>query len=362
MVCPNGTVLKRPTDAQAAICLGITPDLDPSIVYDVAIVGAGPSGLAAAVYASSEGLNAIVIDQRSIGGQAGASSRIENYLGFPTGISGQALAGRAFNQALKFGTEIALPLQVQELVASREPRTAPEPFVLRLDNGKSVRSRTVVIATGARYRRPNIPDVASLEGGAVSYWASAIEAKLCENDDIVLVGGGNSAGQAISFLAPRVRRLHLVIRRGLAETMSTYLIERISAFSNVEVHLGCEVTSLVEDLDAGRVKALVTNVATKASTAVDARKVFLFIGADPNTDWLNGVVTTDEKGFVETGSAVSAKDPSAGGVERSTLETSVPLVFAIGDVRAGSTKRVAAAVGEGAAVVSEIHAALKAMA
>jgi thioredoxin reductase (NADPH) len=357
MICPNGTVLKSPSDGEAAVCLGITPVLDPNLIYDVAVVGAGPSGLAAAVYAASEGLSVIVLDQRAVGGQAGASSRIENYLGFPTGISGQALAGRALNQALKFGAEIALPLQVTELVAPPAGATGGS-LTLRLDNGSDVMARTVVVATGARYRRPDIPNISGFEGGGVSYWASAIEAKICEDDAVVLVGGGNSAGQAVAYLAPRVRKLHLVIRRDLSETMSSYLIDRIAALPNVVVHLGCQVTSLAEDVIGGRLTASVTNMRSGATQDIDAMRVFMFIGADPNTDWLLGSVQTDNKGFIRTGPDLFGSDEPAGR-PAFPLETSLPYVFAIGDVRAGSTKRVAAAVGEGAGVVSQIHAALK---
>lgn len=360
MVCPNGTVLRSPSEGEAAVCLGITPVLNPNTIYDVAIVGAGPSGLAAAVYAASEGLSVIVLDQRAVGGQAGASSRIENYLGFPTGISGQALAGRAFNQALKFGAEIALPLKVKELLVPRVA-TFDRPPILRLNNGNDVKARTIVIATGAEYRRPDIPAIADLEGGVVSYWASAIEAKICENDDIVLVGGGNSAGQAIAYLAPRVRTLHLIIRRDLSETMSSYLIDRIGALPNVVTHLGCQVTALEDDVLNGRVSATVTNSKSSESHAINARRVFMFIGADPNTGWVDNNVETDSKGFIRTGSDIEGNTVHA---ERTPLplETSVPYVFAIGDVRAGSTKRVAAAVGEGAAVVSQIHLVLKTLA
>ncbi|QWW66253.1 FAD-dependent oxidoreductase [Rhizobium sp. WYJ-E13] len=358
MVCPNGTVLKHPTDAEAACCLGIMPELDPAAVYDVAIVGAGPSGLAAAVYAASEGLSVIVIDARSIGGQAGSSSRIENYLGFPTGISGQALAGRAFNQALKFGAEIALPLEVNELIPAPSGRRRTDPMVLRVEGDRTVKARTVVIASGASYRRPDIPDITRFEGAGISYWASAIEAKLCENDDIALVGGGNSAGQAIAFLAPRVRRLHLVIRRSLTETMSTYLIDRIAALPNVEMHLGCELTALSED-PHGRLAATIRDLKGQSEKNYNLRRVFMFIGADPNTDWIKCRIKTDDRGFIRTGTAFSPEVEEELGRRSLQLETSLPYVFAIGDVRAGSTKRVAAAVGEGAAVVSDVHAALR---
>ncbi|HEX2473946.1 MAG TPA: FAD-dependent oxidoreductase, partial [Lacipirellulaceae bacterium] len=212
MICPNGTLLKRPSDVEAAACLGITPELDPDTVYDVAIVGAGPAGLATAVYAGSEGLSALVLDERAFGGQAGASSRIENYLGFPTGISGMGLAGRAFNQALKFGVKIAIPLEVTRLDCGGNGKDGENLLRLELKNGGAVRAKTVVIATGVQYRRPAIPSLAEFEGAGVSYWATAVEAKLCEGEEIALVGGGNSAGQAVVFLAPKVKRLHLVVR------------------------------------------------------------------------------------------------------------------------------------------------------
>lgn len=345
VVCPNGTILKRPSDVEVAACLGITPDLDPAMVYDVAIVGAGPAGLAAAVYAASEGLSAIVLDERAIGGQAGASARIENYLGFPTGISGQALAGRAFNQALKFGAEIAVPLEVARLVCDEEV-VDDEPLVLALPGDRQVRSRTVIVASGARYRRPDIPDLERFEGAGVSYWASPIEARLCEGEEVALVGGGNSAGQAVAFLAPRVKHLHLVVRRDLAATMSRYLIDRIAALPNVTLHVGVEIVGLEGDRATGLTAAIFRNHRDGGTLRRAIRHLFLFIGADPNAGWLHGCVETDEKGFIVTGKAAL------------TLQTSRARVFAIGDVRAGSTKRVAAAVGEGAAVVAQIHVAL----
>ena len=358
MVCPNGTVLKRPTDAEAAVCLGITPDLDPQSVYDVAVVGAGPAGLAAAVYAASEGLSVLVLDQRAFGGQAGASARIENYLGFPTGISGQALAGRAFNQALKFGAEIAIPLEVARLDCGGLQRRPGAPLRLELTDGRSVPARTVVIASGARYRRPDIPNLATFEGAGVSYWASPIEAKLCEGEEIALVGGGNSAGQAVVFLAPKVKRLHLVVRRGgLEATMSRYLIDRIGALPNVDLHVGKEVVGLEGDRTEGLTAAVFRNRSSGATQICPLRHLFLFIGADPNAGWLQNCAAVDAKGFVLTGFAC----PDGASLRRRAalpLETSVPGVFAIGDVRAGSTKRVAAAVGEGAAVVAQIHTAL----
>jgi thioredoxin reductase (NADPH) len=358
MICPNGTVLKRPTEVEAGVCLGITPDLDPQSVYDVAVVGAGPAGLATAVYGASEGLSVLVLDQRAFGGQAGASARIENYLGFPTGISGQALAGRAFNQALKFGAEIAIPLEVARLDFGGPERRPADPLRLELTDGRAVLARTVVVASGARYRRPDIPNLSTFEGAGVSYWASPVEAKLCEGEEVALVGGGNSAGQAVVFLAPRVKRLHLVVRReGLEATMSRYLIDRIGALPNVDLHVGKEVIALEGDQTEGLTAAVFRNRSSGASHVCPLRHLFLFIGAEPNADWLQSCTAVDDKGFVLTGLAC----PNGASPRRRAalpLETTMPGVFAIGDVRAGSTKRVAAAVGEGAAVVAQIHTAL----
>jgi thioredoxin reductase (NADPH) len=351
MICPNGTVLKRPTNVAAASCLGMTPDLDPNVVHDVVVVGAGPAGLATAVYAASEGLSVLVLEQRAIGGQAGASSRIENYLGFPTGISGQALAGRAYNQALKFGVELALPLDVQTLRCDATAEAPHAPLQLSLDNGITVQARTVVVASGARYRRPQVEHLARFEGSGVSYWASPIEARMCAGEEIALLGGGNSAGQAVVYLAPKVKKLHLVIRgRGLEASMSKYLIDRIQALPNVELHTQTELLSLEAD-DQGALRgATYRDRATGMTHGCQLRHLFLFIGADPNTDWLKGCVTLDPAGFVVTGANGAA-----------LLETDRAGVFAIGDVRAGSVKRVAAAVGEGAAVVAQIHQYLAAI-
>ena len=347
MVCPSGRVLRQPSDAEAAHCLGMTPDIDPDHRYDVAIVGAGPAGLATAVYAASEGLSVIVLDQRAIGGQAGASARIENYLGFPTGISGQALAGRAYNQALKFGAELAIPLEAATLECGREDGA------LRLDlaDGKQLQASTVVIASGARYRRPQIDQLDRFEGHGVSYWASPVEARLCEGGVVALVGGGNSAGQAVAFLAPRVKELHLIIRgEGLEASMSQYLIERIAALPNVTLHTGTEVAALEGDPERGLQAAVLRTRADGQTQRLELRHLFLFVGADPNTGWLQQCVETDAHGFVVTGSVRAEGLPPC-----LPLETNRRGVFAIGDVRAGSVKRVAAAVGEDAAVVAQIH-------
>jgi thioredoxin reductase (NADPH) len=338
VVCPNGNLLKNPSDADVASCLGIMPAIDMDMTYDVAVVGAGPAGLATAVYAASEGLSVIVLDGSAMGGQAGASARIENYLGFPTGISGQELAARAFHQAIKFGAEVAVPLTVARLDCSSEP------LQLQFAAGGALKANTVVIATGARYRRPDIEGLDGFEGTAVSYWASPIEARLCAGQTVGLVGGGNSAGQAIVFLASYVTRMHVFVRRDLSETMSRYLIDRIAVLPNVDVHVGSQIVGLNGDGAGGLESAAVHSMSNGLSQAFALRHLFLFIGAEPNADWLDGCVETDKDGFVQTG------------LNALPHETSRPGVFAIGDIRSGSTKRVAAAVGEGAAVIAEVHA------
>jgi thioredoxin reductase (NADPH) len=358
MICPDGSVLKRPKDAEAAMCLGITPVLDTSVLHDVVVVGAGPAGLAAAVYAASEGLSVLVLDQRGYGGQAGASARIENYLGFPTGISGAALAGRAYSQAQKFGVEVAIPLEIKYLDCGGPGRLAHEPVRLELTDGRSVFGRTVVVASGARYRQPNIANVADFEGAGVSYWASPVEAKLCEGEEIALIGGGNSAGQAVVFLAPKVKHIHMAVRgKGLEATMSRYLIDRINALPNISLYTGAEVIGLEGDETGALAQATFRGVDSGNVVTHPLRHLFLFIGAEPNASWLAKRVAVDGKGFVITGGEFAPTDTP---INRAPLplETSIAGVFAIGDVRAGSTKRVGAAIGEGAAVVAQIHAAL----
>lgn len=347
VICPDGTVLRAPTENQIATQLGWLPEFDPAHVYDVAIVGAGPAGLATAVYAASEGLSVAVFDCRAPGGQAGASSRIENYLGFPTGISGQALAGRAFVQAQKFGAHIAIPTKIKALHCDCNP------IQIELENGKRVTTQTVVIASGAAYRRPDIAGLERYEGHGTYYWASPVEAKLCKNSEVVLVGGGNSAGQAVVYLATHAKHVHVLIRgAGLSASMSHYLVERIGSLPNVTVRTHTQITSLDGD---GRALTAVNCKTPDGPLTIDSRHLFLFTGADPNTDWLrNCNVNVDGKGFVLTGP--EAHEGRTEGVM--ALETSVPGVFAIGDVRSSSTKRVAAAVGEGAAVVSQIHGLL----
>jgi thioredoxin reductase (NADPH) len=335
-------VLKRPSDAEAGVGLGITPVLEPGSKFDVIVVGAGPAGLATAVYAASEGLSVLVLDTRSFGGQAGASARIENYLGFPTGISGQALTAR-----LHSGAKVRRPIRRPSFC--RRTRLLKSPLHrVKLDNGVSVFGRTVVIASGARYRRPDIDNLHRFEGTSVSYWATPIEANLCEGRDIVLVGGGNSAGQAAVFLALYARRIHLVVRSaGLEASMSRYLIDRITATPNVELRVHTAVTGLSGTPNGDLESVLVSCQETGDSWQVDAQHMFLFIGADPNTQWLDRRIALDNKGFVLTGQA-----------SQLPLETSSRGVFAIGDVRKGSIKRVAAGVGEGAAAVAQIHSYL----
>jgi thioredoxin reductase (NADPH) len=342
VICPDGTVLRHPSDPELATCLGMLPELDASLVYDVAIVGAGPAGLATAVYAASEGLSVIVLDSRAPGGQAGASSRIENYLGFPTGISGQALAGRAFVQAQKFGAHVAIPVKVKAL------HCEDTPYRLELKCGGSVKARNIVIASGAVYRHPAIEGLERFEGRGVYYWASPVEAKLCKREQVVLVGGGNSAGQAIVYLASHAAKVHVLIRRsGFEATMSRYLIDRINSLPNVFIHPHSEIGCLDAD-SRGLSSVVLKRPLPDGTERLDTRHLFLFTGADPNTDWLRTCgVQLDPKGFVLTG--------SKGQNSTCDLGTSVDGVFAIGDARAGSTKRVAAAVGEGAAVVAQIH-------
>jgi thioredoxin reductase (NADPH) len=348
-VIADGTVLRNPSETELARALGMIGGPSGNKIYDTAIVGCGPAGLATAVYAASEGLSVAVLDARSYGGQAGASARIENYLGFPTGISGQALAGRAFSQAQKFGADIMIPIGVKALDCSR----ADGAFALALDGGDTLRARSVVVASGARYRRPEIENLEKFEGRGVWYWASPIEARLCAEQEIVLVGGGNSAGQAAVFLSGHARKINMIIRGGgLGASMSRYLIERIEATPNIELIFNTEVVALegAEDGSLERVRWR-SRLGGEDHTA-EIRNLFLFVGADPATDWLDGCgVTVDRGGFVVTG----AQSEQNQGRLVAPLETSVPGVFAVGDVRSGSVKRVGGAIGEGAQVVAALH-------
>ncbi|MFB9265016.1 FAD-dependent oxidoreductase [Bradyrhizobium erythrophlei] len=346
VVCPDGTVLRNPSENALAMALGMIGRHAHDKLYDVAVVGSGPAGLATAVYAASEGLSVAVFDSRAFGGQAGASARIENYLGFPTGISGQALAGRAFNQAQKFGAEMLIPVSVKSLDCSK----ASGAFALATECGHTLRAKSVVVASGARYRRPEIDNLEAYEGRGVWYWASPIEARLCANQDVVLVGGGNSAGQAAVFLSTHARKVYMIIRGGgLGASMSRYLIERIEATPNIELIFNAEVIGLegAETLERVRWRS---RLAPDQFT-LDIRNLFLFVGADPATGWLEGCgVQVDRAGFVLTG-----VQGGEGTRPVPPLETTVPGVFAVGDVRSGSVKRVGGAIGEGAQVVAALH-------
>jgi thioredoxin reductase (NADPH) len=352
VVCPSGSVLLNPSEEALGRCLGMLDTASADALFDVAVVGAGPAGLATAVYAASEGLHVVVLDCRSFGGQAGASARIENYLGFPTGISGQALAGRAFVQAQKFGAEILIPAQAASLDCARSGPAGE--LTLTLSGGRKIRSRTVVIASGARYRRPDVPRLGEFEGRGIWYWASALEAKMCTQSEVVLVGGGNSAGQAAVFLAESALNVHMLVRGpGLAASMSRYLIDRIEATANIELHPHTQLTELHGDLPSGLAAVTWRDGRTGLEEQRPIRHVFLFVGADPETDWLDGChVARDANGFVLTGNACASHTP---GALSAPLESNVPGVFAVGDVRSGSVKRVGGAIGEGAAVVALIH-------
>jgi len=349
-LCPGGSVLVDPSESALARCLGLLDTSERQELFDVAVVGAGPAGLATAVYAASEGLHVIVVDCRAFGGQAGASARIENYLGFPTGISGQALAGRAFVQAQKFGAEILIPAQASSLDCSRAG-TGGE-VQLSLSDGRRIRAKTIVIASGARYRRPDVPRLGGFEGRGVSYWVSAIEARMCAEAEVALVGGGNSAGQAAVYLAQAGAKVHMLIRGpDLAASMSRYLIDRIEATSGIELHRHTQVAALHGDEAKGLAALTWRNDRTSIEQQRPIEHLFLFIGADPETEWLKGCgVVLDHHGFVLTGKPCTPESrlPAA-------LETTVPGVFAVGDVRSGSVKRVGGAIGEGAAAVALIH-------
>ena len=355
-VCPKGTVLKNPSEAELARALGMVPIDETDQTYDVAIVGAGPAGLSTAVYAASEGLSVIVLDARAFGGQAGASARIENYFGFPAGISGQALTGRAYVQAQKFGARMLIPASVSRLDPNETSAT------LHLEDSRRVKAATVVVATGARYRRLNVPNLADFEGHGVWYWASPIEARLCRNEEIVLVGGGNSAGQAAVFLRNFAAKIWMLVRGpSLEESMSRYLIDRIASIDNIQVLTQTEVVALYGSREGQLERVRWRNTMTGVETEKPIRHVFLFIGAEPATAWLNGSgIALDEKNFILTGSdVVSDSHGSNNGPTRPLpLETSVCSVFAAGDVRSGSVKRVGAAIGEGAVVGAELHVVL----
>jgi thioredoxin reductase (NADPH) len=355
-VCPKGTILRSPTERDLARALGMVPADASGRTYDVVIVGAGPAGLSTAVYAASEGLSVIVLDAVAFGGQAGESARIENYLGFPTGIPGRELAAQAFVQAQKFGAEMVIPAETVSLDCSHVP------YGLQLADGRQVKGSTVVVASGAHYRRPDIPYLRDFEGRGVWYWASPIEARLCRNEEVALVGGGNSAGQAAVFLRDFAAKVWVLVRGpSLSESMSRYLIDRIAAADNIGVLTETEITALSGSSEGQLERVRWRNRITGAETEKPIRNVFIFIGADPATSWLEGCgVGLDAKGFVRTGAAlpVTSVMDDSGPRRPLPLEADVANVFAVGDVRAGSVKRVGAAIGEGAAVVAQIHTVL----
>ena len=344
VVCPNGELLRNPTEGELARCLGLVSPVDPARVYDVAVVGAGPAGLSAAVYAASDGLSVLVLDRHAFGGQAGASARIENYLGFPTGISGIALMARAYNQAQKFGVEMAIPKTVVRLENPSDSR--PGEFSLHLADNECARARSVVVATGARYRRLEVENLTDFEGSSVHYWASPLEGRLCAGQEVVVVGGGNSAGQAVVYLATMVTKVWLLLRcSDLGAKMSSYLVQRIRGLSNVEVVTRASISAL-EGKDGILEAVRWRQGGSLAEVRRPINHLFLFIGAEPNSAWLaDAGIALDDKGFVLTGAAL----------ERRMLETSRSGVFAVGDIRSGSAKRVATAVGDGAQVVANLH-------
>lgn len=345
VITPDHELLRNPSTAELADSLGLTETIEPDRVYDVAVIGAGPSGLAAAVYAASEGLDTIVIEGMAPGGQAGTSSKIENYLGFPTGISGQALAGRAQVQAQKFGARLAISRQVVGIDC------AARPYRLHLDDSQAIQARAIVVATGARYRKLDVPDYERYEGQGIHYAATPMEGQLCTNEEVIVVGGGNSAGQAAMFLSRIAAHVHILVRgTGLAATMSDYLVQRIRQSVRISLHTETEIVAF-DGNDRLRGVSWIHRPSGKQETRPVAN-VFVMVGAEPNTDWLGGCLQLDAKGFICTG--VDANGPIA----TSLYATSKHGIFAVGDVRAGSVKRVAAGVGEGAAVIQAVHRSL----
>lgn len=356
VVCVGGErTIKNPSNQELAECLGMNPQLDSTKVRDLIVIGAGPAGLAAAVYAASEGLDVLVLETNAPGGQAGSSSKIENYLGFPTGISGQALAGRALVQAQKFGAEVAIANSAIHM------HCEPKPYEIVLSGDHVVRGRAIIIASGAEYRQLALDNVNRFLGVGIYYAATFVEAQLCKDEDIVIVGGGNSAGQAAVFLATSCRHVHVLVRsQGLADSMSRYLIRRIEDSPNVTLHTRTEITGLEGDAQLEHVTW--RSAADNRTETKPIRHIFLMTGAVPNTHWLEGCVGLDEKGFVRTGTDLHGEDLACSSWPLTRqpylFETNVPRIFAVGDVRSGSVKRVAAAVGEGSACVQLVHRVL----
>jgi thioredoxin reductase (NADPH) len=349
LICRGELVLRNPSNAKAAECFGLNAGIDEKAVYDLIVVGAGPSGLAAAVYGASEGLNVLVVESNAPGGQAGSSSRIENYLGFPMGISGQELANRAFVQAEKFGANVAVARAARGLKCDRVP------YTVELEEGGTVQGRSVILAAGAQYRKLDLPNLSQFEGVGIYYGATKVEGQLCGNQDVIVVGGGNSAGQAALFLSGIARRVYLVVRRAsLADTMSRYLISRIEACEQITLKPRTEIEALEGNGHLERVRWREAETGTSAEHEI--RHLFLMTGASPNTAWLGGCLATDDKQFLRTGTelgdAWTARRPPY------LLETSRPGVFAVGDIRSGSVKRVASAVGEGSMAVQFVHRVL----
>src|SRR6201984_1075571 len=355
VICGGKTVLRNPTNRQVADCLGFNEGIDQQEMRDVIIVGAGPSGLSSAVYAASEGLRALVLETHAPGGQAGSSSKIENYLGFPTGISGQELAGRAYAQVQKFGAHVIIARSAAKLHCEQKP------LHVELDDGTSVAARSVVVATGAKYRRLSVPNAERFEGVGIYYGATVMESQLCAGEEIVVIGGGNSAGQAAVFLARNAKRVYMLVRSdGLSETMSRYLIRRIEEEKKIELRTQTEITAGEGSNRLERISWR-DKRAGKVETR-DIRHIFVMTGADPNTDWLRRCVVLDRAGFIKTGVDLTPEDLASSRWPLTRLprllETSVPGVFAVGDVRAGNIKRVASSVGEGAIAVAFVHQAL----
>src|SRR6266571_2608143 len=355
VICRCTVVLRNPTNQQIAECLGFNDAIDRTHLRDLVVVGAGPAGLAAAVYAASEGLDVLVLESTAPGGQAGASSRIENYLGFPTGISGQELAARAFNQAQKFGAQLMIGHDAKGLTCDRKP------YAIELDGASRVSARAVIIATGAEYRRLSLANLSRFEGAGVYYAATSMEAQLCKGEEVIVVGGGNSAGQAAVFLAETTKRVHILVRSdGLADTMSRYLIRRIEDHPAIVMHVRTEIVGLEGDRHLERVRWR-DNASGREETH-DIRHVFSMTGAIPSTAWLRGCIALDARGFIKTGQDLSPDDLAAAHwpLPRAPrlLETSLPGVFAVGDVRSGSVKRAASAVGEGSIAIAAVHQVL----
>ncbi len=355
LICRGDAFLRNPTNEQIAECLGFNQAVDTEKVRDLVVVGAGPSGLAAAVYGASEGLDVLVLESTAPGGQAAASSKIENYLGFPTGISGQELAARAYNQAQKFGAQVLIAKGATELSCERRP------FAIEIEKGQRLPARTVIIATGAAYRRLPIENLAQFEGAGVYYFATHMESALCRDQEVIVVGGGNGAGQAAVFLAASAGHVHVFVRGpGLADSMSRYLIRRIEDDPRITLHTRTEITALEGD---GHLSHVRFREGTGVEGRLPVRHVFVMTGAEPNSRWLQGCIVLDEKGFIKTGPDLTREELASAGWPLARqpflLETSLPGVFAVGDVRANNMKRVASAVGEGSSAVAFVHQVLR---